>query len=249
MNKSIEVLADKSAIVERATILVLEKIQTALQERGQCAIALAGGSTPKPLYEAIAAKSLPWEKIHIFWGDERYVSHDHPDSNCNMARQAWLNRVDFPPGNIHPMPTGANDPSADADRHDGEIREFFGVKAGEFPPFDIILLGMGDDGHTASLFPHTEVLQVRDRLIAVGNKSGQPRLTFTIPLINRGRCVIFLAAGANKQNALANVLGDSADAREYPSRFIQPEGELWWFVDEMAAKTLEANHRSLIIDN
>ncbi|MEM9537923.1 MAG: 6-phosphogluconolactonase [Cyanobacteria bacterium P01_E01_bin.42] len=241
VNPSIEVLADKSAVVERATVLVLEKITAALEERGQCTIALAGGSTPKPLYEAIAAQSLPWEKIHVFWGDERYVPHDHPDSNCNMARQAWLDRVDFPPGNIHPMPTAADDPAADADRHDGEVREFFGVKAGEFPPFDIILLGMGDDGHTASLFPHTEVLQVGDRLIAVGNKSGQPRLTFTIPLINAGRCVIFLAAGANKQNALANVLGDSADANEYPSRFIQPEGELWWFVDEMAAKTLEVN--------
>ena len=241
-NQSIEVLADKSALVKRATALVLEKIKVALQERGQCAIALAGGSTPKPLYEAIAAQSLPWEKIHVFWGDERYVPHDHPESNCNMARQAWLDRVDFPGENIHPMPTGAKNPDTDADRHDLELQEFFGVKAGEFPCFDIILLGMGDDGHTASLFPHTEVLRVSDRLVAVGNKSGQPRLTFTIPLINHGRCVIFLAAGANKQNALANVLGDSADANEYPSRFIQPEGELWWLVDEMAAKTLEANH-------
>jgi 6-phosphogluconolactonase len=239
-NQSIEVLADKNAVVERATVLVLEKIKTALQERGQCTIALAGGSTPKPLYEAIAAQSLPWEKIHVFWGDERYVPHDHPDSNCNMARQAWLDRVDFPPENIHPMPTGAKDAAADADRHDRELQDFFGVSAGEFPRFDMILLGMGDDGHTASLFPQTEVLQVRDRLIAVGNKSGQPRLTFTIPLINRGRCVIFLAAGANKQNALVNVLGDSADPKDYPSRFIQPEGELWWFVDEMAAQALEA---------
>ncbi|MEA5471634.1 6-phosphogluconolactonase [Spirulina sp. 06S082] len=239
-NPSIEVLADKSALVKRATVLVLEKIQSALQERGQCTLVLAGGSTPKPLYEAIAAQSLPWDKIHVFWGDERYVPHDHPDSNYNMARKAWLERVDFPEANIHAMPTGAKDATADAHRHDRELQGFFGVKAGEFPRFDIILLGMGDDGHTASLFPQTEVLQVCDRLVAVGNKSGQPRLTFTIPLINRGRCVIFLAAGANKQNALAHVWGNSADPKDYPSRFIQPEGELWWFVDEIAARDIEA---------
>jgi 6-phosphogluconolactonase len=239
MEKFVEVLADKPALLSRSRELALAKIQGALQARGQCTIALAGGGTPKPLYEAIAAQSLPWDKIHVFWGDERYVPPDHPDSNEGMARQAWLDRVDIPAANIHPMPTAANDPAADAATHDAQIREFFKTEPEEFPAFDLILLGMGDDGHTASLFPHTEALSVRDRLVAVGNKDGQPRLTFTVPLINQARCVIFLVAGANKQPALEQIFAESADSMQYPSRLIQPQGELYWLLDRAAGTVIE----------
>ena len=110
------------------------------------------------------------------------------------------------------------------------MREFFQVSPGEFPSLDLILLGMGDDGHTASLFPHTDALQVSDRLITVGNKDGQPRLTFTVPLINEARCVIFIVAGADKQEALDQIFAEKADDMNYPSRLIQPQGELQWLL-------------------
>jgi 6-phosphogluconolactonase len=239
MKKSVEILPNKQALIERSRLLMLEKIQTALQERGQCTLALSGGSTPKPLYEALAEQSLPWEKIHIFWGDERYVPSNHPDSNQLMARQAWLDRINIPVENIHPMPTGANDPSKDAQSYESELQQFFGVSAGEFPALDIILLGMGDDGHTASLFPHTEALQVCDRMITVGNKDGQPRITFTIPLINRASCIIFLVAGESKRPALAQIFSPDGDANSYPSRFVQPQGELLWLLDNDAGAELD----------
>lgn len=238
MGKIVEVLTSQADLISRSLTIVKEKIQEAIAQRGICTIALSGGSTPKALYEAIALQNLPWEKIHVFWGDERYVPPDHPDSNQKMARQAWLDQVNIPRENIHPMPTDAGDPAADALQHETQIQEFFQAPAGEVPIFDIVLLGMGDDGHTASLFPHTEALQVRDRLVTVGDKDGQPRLTFTVPLINSARYVVFIVAGANKQAALAQVFAKEADAMTYPTRLIQPQGELWWLLDESAARNL-----------
>ncbi|HHP7244019.1 MAG TPA: 6-phosphogluconolactonase, partial [Elainellaceae cyanobacterium] len=203
MMKKVEILPDKSTLVQRSLELVLEHIQTAIAKRRRCTIALAGGSTPKPLYESLATQSLPWDALHIFWGDERYVPSDHPDSNERMARMAWLDRVPIPPENIHPVPTDAPEPSQAADQYDAEIRDVFQTQPGDYPALDIVLLGMGDDGHTASLFPHTAALEVSDRLITVGNKDGQPRITFTASLINHAHCVMFLVAGANKRPALA----------------------------------------------
>jgi 6-phosphogluconolactonase len=235
VQKFIEVLDDAVAFQARSTNLVVEKIQTSLDRCGSCSIALAGGNTPKAIYRELADKSLPWSKIHVFWGDERYVPPNHPDSNQRMVREAWLDRVDFPTANIHTMPTVAGDPELDAQTYAAEISAYFGTGAGEFPSFDLILLGMGDDGHTASLFPQTAALEVTDRLVTVGNKDGQPRLTLTIPLINQADCVIFLVTGANKQTALAQVFAADGDAIAYPSRFIQARSELWWLLDRAAS--------------
>lgn len=239
MSKIVEVLPDKAALIERSLEIVLSKIQTAIQERGQATIALAGGSTPKPLYEALCTQDLPWEKIHVFWGDERYVPADHPDSNEGMARHAWLDKVDIPAANIHPMSTSGENPAADAQKHEDELREFFKVAEGEFPHLDVVLLGIGDDAHTASLFPHTDALQLTDRLVTVGNKDGQPRITFTAPLINHASCVIFLVAGASKRPALDQIFSSDADALTYPARLIEPQGELWWLLDESAGQDLK----------
>lgn len=240
MQKVVEVLPDPEALIQRSLDIVLSQIQTAVQQRGLCTIALSGGSTPKPLYEALAQQELPWDKIHIFWGDERYVPPEHPDSNQRMARQAWLEKVNLPENNIHPMPTQGNDPAADAQIHEAELRDFFKAVKGQFPAFDVILLGIGDDAHTASLFPGTEALHVRDRWVTVGNKDGQPRITFTIPLINHARCVIFMVAGASKQTALAQIFAPEANQTIYPARSIQPEGELWWLLDASAGENLQA---------
>lgn len=241
MNRKVEVLPDQAALIQRSLDLILSKIEAAIQERGLFTIALSGGSTPKPLYEAIATKQLPWDKIHVFWGDERYVSPDHPDSNFLMARRAWLDRVDIPDSNIHPMPTDEADPAAAARKYEEHLREFFHQAEG-FPAMDLNLLGMGDDGHTASLFPHTDALLVRDRLITVGNKDAQPRITFTAPLINQGRCVMFVVAGANKRPALAQVFAPVADDFTYPSRLIKPQGELWWLLDQAAGQELKLDN-------
>ena len=242
MHKTVEVLPDLAALIERSLSIALAKIQTAIESRGLCTIALSGGSTPKPLYEAIAAQKLPWDKIHVFWGDERYVPPDHPDSNQLMARRAWLDSVDIPAQNVHPMPTDDADPADAARKYDAHLAEFFNLKTGEFPALDVILLGMGDDGHTASLFPHTEALQVRDRLITVGSKDGQPRITFTAPTINHGRCVMFVVAGANKRPALAEIFAPLADELSYPSRLVQPQGELWWLLDREAGQDLQVKN-------
>ncbi|MGB5715139.1 MAG: 6-phosphogluconolactonase, partial [Waterburya sp.] len=214
LNRKVEVLADKSALIERSRDIIRERIQTAIESRGQFTIALSGGSTPRPLYEILATQSLPWSKIHIFWGDERYVPAAHQDSNQLMARQAWLDRIEIPDSNVHPINTTSGDPQQDATKHEVELRQFFGLQEG-FPTLDLILLGMGDDGHTASLFPHTEALTVSDRLITVGNKDGQPRLTFTVPLINQARCVLFVVAGANKRPALKQVFAAQGDDTQY----------------------------------
>lgn len=238
MNRQIEVLPSKAAIVERGLQLILDRVPTAIAQRGRFTLALSGGSTPKPLYEAIAQQSLPWDKIHVFWGDERYVPSDHPDSNEGMARRAWLDQVPIPPENIHAMPTLAGDPAADADRHNQDLMTFFQVPPGEFPSLDVVLLGMGDDGHTASLFPHTPALTVGDRLVTVGNKDGQPRITFTAPFINHAATVLFLVAGADKQTALGQVFSPQGEDAAYPSRLIRPAGELWWLLDSAAAQGL-----------
>lgn len=239
MNKKVEVLPDQKALISRSLDLTLSKIHTAIQERGLCTIALSGGSTPKPLYEAIALQQLPWDKIHVFWGDERYVPPNHPDSNQLMARRAWLDKVYIPAANIHPMPTDQGNPNDAASKHEEHLREFFQTTVGDLPVIDLILLGMGDDGHTASLFPHTEALKVNERAIAVGNKDEQPRLTFTVPLINQSRCVIFIVAGTNKRSALAQIFAPVADEFTYPSRLIQPQGEVWWLLDAAAGQDLQ----------
>lgn len=237
LDQNVEILADKSALIERSREIIVERIQKTIAVQDRCTIALSGGSTPKPLYEALALESLPWSKIHIFWGDERYVPATHQDSNQLMARQAWLDKIELPAANIHPMPTTGGDPQQDAAQHEAELRQFFQQPEG-FPTFDLILLGMGDDGHTASLFPHTEALTVSDRLITVGNKDGQPRLTFSVPLINQANCVMFLVAGASKRPALKEIFAPQGDEHQYPSRLIQPQGELLWLLDQGAAAEL-----------
>ena len=238
MKNLVEVFSDKATLISKTKEIVLEKIAAAIKSHDLCTIALAGGSTPKPLYESLATCDLPWQKIHIFWGDERYVPADNVDSNQFMTRQVWLDRISIPDANIHPMPTEGTNPEQDALTHEKELKSFFKLSE-EFPPFDIIILGMGDDGHTASLFPNTEVLKETKKLVSVGNKSGQPRLTFTVPLINQAKCVLFLVSGANKKKVLGKIFALDENSYLYPARLIQPQGELRWLLDEAAGELLK----------
>jgi 6-phosphogluconolactonase len=239
----IEILADKPALVQRALPLVVEAIHSAVADHDYCTLALAGGSTPKPLYSGLAEQDLPWEKLYIFWGDERYVPVDHPDSNGGMAKAAWLDRVPIPPDHILYAPTLEGDPAASARQYEAMVKSIFGGLQGlapsQIPRFDLVLLGMGDDGHTASLFPHTEALGVDNSLITVGYKGSDPRLTFTAPLINHSHQVMFLVSGADKQAALAQVFAPDGDDKTYPARLVRPQGKLRWLIDRSAVGDLD----------
>ena len=232
MQRNIEILPDRSALITKALSCVLEAYERSIEAHGQFTIAVAGGGTPRPLYEALAEQSLDWSKVHVFWGDERYVPSTDPQSNEGMVRKAWLDRVSIPGENIHPMPTNYPDPATAAQSYEAELQSFFGKEQGEFPSLDLILLGIGDDGHTASLFPGTDALKVFDRLITVGKKDDRPRITFTAPLINQAKEIMFLVEGSAKTKALQAILAESGDSNIYPSRLIQ--GNVTWLIERSA---------------
>ncbi len=232
MQRNIEILPDRSALITKVLSCVLEAYERSIEAHGQFTIAVAGGGTPRPLYEALAEQSLDWSKVHVFWGDERYVPSTDPQSNEGMVRKAWLDRVSIPSENIHPMPTNYPDPATAAQSYEAELQSFFGKEQGEFPSLDLILLGIGDDGHTASLFPGTDALKVFDRLITVGKKDDRPRITFTAPLINQAKEIMFLVEGSAKTKALQAILAESGDSNIYPSRLIQ--GNVTWLIERSA---------------
>ncbi|QQE65280.1 6-phosphogluconolactonase [Leptolyngbya sp. BL0902] len=239
---TISILPDKTALVQYALGRSVDIIQQAIADHGYCTLALAGGSTPKPLYEGLAQQDLPWDKLYIFWGDERYVPVDHPDSNAGMAKQAWLDQVPIPADHIHITPTAEGDPAQSAQGYEDMLKAAFAplqpLSGAGFPRFDLIWLGMGDDGHTASLFPHTAALEEAERWITVGDKDGEPRITFTASLINHSRRVMVVAAGASKQPALAQVFSATAADADYPIRLVRPTGTLEWLLDAEAVGNL-----------
>ena len=220
MARQIEIWNDMAEIAARAMFLCQHAYDEAIAKGKRFTIAATGGSSPRVLYELLATKDWDWTQVHVFWGDERYVPVTDPQSNEGMTRQLWLDHVAIPASNIHGVLTNADDPAIAAVQYEQHIQEFFGVSAGEIPQFDLILLGMGDDGHTASLFPHTKALKVSDRLVTVGNKDGQPRITMTVPLINQAKEIIFMIEGKAKAKALSAVLAPQGDVNQYPSRLI-----------------------------
>jgi 6-phosphogluconolactonase len=246
MVRRVEILPDLQALVDRTYDEVVLLLGEAIAKRGSATLVLAGGGTPKPLYEKLAQSGLPWSNIHLFWGDERYVPEDHADSNYRMARETLIDRIEIPWENIHPMPTAAGDPAADAALHAAHISDFFQLPASEplqIPQLDVVLLGMGDDGHTASLFPGTAALQVCDALVTVGEKSGQPRITFTYPLLNQARNVLFMVAGENKQTALQQVFSPDGSNEIYPSRAVSAQENLIWLLDSAAGKGIPVQEK------
>ena len=230
----IETVADPADLAQRAARWIAG---IAGECTGRIAVALSGGSTPRPLYRLLTEPPwrarLPWDRIHWFWGDERFVPPDHPDSNYRMAREAMLALAPIPPANIHPVPT-AGDPAAAARSYQETLQSFYDGAALDpaRPLFDIQLLGLGPDGHTASLFPGTAVLGERRRWVAevVGAKP-ETRITLTYPVLESSRHTAFLVAGADKRAALAGAL---AHHQELPAARLAPMGELVWFVDREA---------------
>ena len=225
-------------LAEAAARDFVEKAGSAIAGRGRFAVALAGGSTPKATYAALArdhAGRVDWPNVHVFFGDERTVPPDSGDSNYGMAREALLDHV--PIGGVHRM-RGELAPEEAAERYEEELRNFFGPDG--VPSLDLIMLGIGGDGHTASLFPNTPALGVTDRLTFANpvEKLDTVRLTLTVPVINAARAVNFLVAGEDKAEALREALEGDADPREYPAKLIRPAGGPTWMVDGAAAKLL-----------
>jgi 6-phosphogluconolactonase len=203
------------------------------------AICLSGGSTPRRLYERLATRAIasrfPWSRSHWFWGDERFVPHDHPDSNYRMARDALLSRVPIPSENIHAIRTEGLSPERAAAAYETTLKRFHYAEmlSPERPLFDVTLLGIGEDGHTASLFPGQPALQESHRWVVpvVGAKS-EPRITLTYPALDSSRDVAFLATGEGKREAVARAkVGDC----KIPAAMVRPVGCLHWFTDRAAA--------------
>ncbi len=234
MNGIVDVQADAAAVARRAADWLLERAQAT---PGRFAWCLSGGSTPKATYALLAQEPyrsrFPWERTHVFLGDERFVPHDHPDSNYRMAQEAMLSHVPLPDAQVHPWQTDG-DPEHAALHYADTLKRFYGADTLDpaRPLFDVMFLGLGEDGHTASLFPGVAALGERTAWTAavIGAKP-EPRLTMTYPVLDSSRAVAFLTAGAGKRNILAQVLaGDAA----LPAAGVHPVGELHWFTDRAA---------------
>lgn len=232
MPASLEVAKDPEALAHRAARWITD---LAADSRDRFAICLSGGSTPRRLYQLLAEspyrETLPWKRIHWFWGDERFVPWDHPDSNYGMAYAALLGRTPAPPGNIHGIATNGT-PADAAAAYERVLKSYYGAENLDpaRPLFDVDILGLGPDGHTASLIPGTNVLKERQRWVAevIGGRP-EPRITLTYPALESSRHTAFLVAGADKREALSRAL---AGDRALPAARLRPSGELTWFVDE-----------------
>lgn len=231
----IQVLSDSKDLARGAAEYFVARSAEAVAKKGFFTVALSGGSTPKALYQLLADANepfrarVPWAETHFFWSDERHVPPDHADSNYRMAYEAMLSRVPVPEGNIHRV-HGEN-PNADE-----AAREYEQT----LMPLDLILLGLGPDGHTASIFPGSEVLHETTRLVAAPwvEKFNSYRITMTLPLLNSGGAVLFLVSGAEKKEIVKEVLDGP---KKYPAQFVQPtHGQLIWMLDQDSAKNL--NH-------
>lgn len=231
----IEILPDPTALAQHVAEWMTD---AALAANGPCRVSLSGGSTPKALYALLASgrfrNRFPWPRVHWYWGDERFVPYDHPESNYRMTQEAMLSRVPVPSENVHPIPTD-RDPAAAAHRYEHTLQQAYG--ATNFNPvrplFDVTLLGLGADGHTASLLPDEPVLEERKRwVVAVSHGRPEVRITMTYPAIESSRRVAFLVAGKEKAEIFGAIRAGNSRA---PAARVRPIGELFWFVDRAVA--------------
>jgi 6-phosphogluconolactonase len=235
----IRILNTPQELFQAAAAEFISLASTAIRDHEKFSVALSGGSTPKSLYSVLAKATLSWEKIFFFWSDERHVPPDHPESNYRMAKEALLSIVPVPPENIFRVRAEEKDANVVARDYEEALRSFFRLRPGEFPRFDLILLGLGPDGHTASLFPNTPALNETKRLVVANwvEKFKTNRITFTYPVLNYAACVIFLVSGGDKSEIVREVLENPG--ADLPSQRVHPvNGRLLWLLDKDAASKL-----------
>ncbi len=239
--RQIIICRDNADLSERAAEEFVRLARQAIQLAGRFTVALSGGSTPKALYTLLAtpgfAQRLSWNRVHLFWGDERCVPPDHPESNYRMVEETLISKIQIPQENVHRM-AGEKAPQIAAREYEAELKKFFELADGALPRFDLILLGLGEDGHTASLFPGSAALNEEEHLVAAVyvDKMNTYRLTLTLPVLNAGKEVIFLVAGSSKAAIVKELLGGQASATNYPAAKIQArDGKLIWMITADAA--------------
>jgi 6-phosphogluconolactonase len=245
--RELRVCPDAAALYRAAAEEFARQAADAVGARGRFTVALAGGSTPRGMYGLLASdpglcERVPWEAIHVFWGDERTVAPDHIDSNYRMVAEALLSKVPIPQENVHRIRGEAADPHGAAADYEEALTSFFALGPAEFPAFDLILLGLGSDAHTASLFPGTPALSEEQRLVVANriDRLGTTRITLTVPTINHASCVLFLVRGEDKAAALRYTIEGGHAPSRYPAQSIQPQlGRLIWLVDRAAAQALD----------
>jgi 6-phosphogluconolactonase len=244
-NREVRVLADANAIAQTAAAEFLDTALDAVRQEGSFSVALAGGSTPKDLYGLLSKNPLqakvPWGKIQFFFGDERHVPPDDRESNFRMATEAMLAKAPIDPKQVHRIKSEKANASEAAQEYEQELRESFKLKPDQLPRFNLVLLGMGPEGHTASLFPGTKALREQRRLV-VSNWVGKlytDRITLTPPVLNNAARIIFMAHGAEKAPALKAVLEGPYEPEQLPAQMINPlKGRVVWLVDPSAASML-----------
>ncbi len=238
MNREVRVFADADELGLRAAEAAAEVLNEAVQATGSCSLVLSGGTTPRQLYTLLATRfrdRVPWHLLHVFLADERYVPYQDPRSNYRMIATTLLDHVPCPPENVHPMPTDFSSPEDAARDYDATLRRHFD---GPTPRFDLAVLGLGADGHTASLFPGSAALEERTRWVAAAIAPVDPprRLTLTLPALAGAARAFFLVTGSDKADALRHVLTPAPDWRVYPAAAVESPG-IWW-VDRQAAADL-----------
>ena len=251
MEREIRILPDGAAIAKRAAQEFVQAATLAVREKGSFNAVLAGGSTPKALYSLLVndptlRSQVPWDKIHLFFGDERHVAPDHPDSNFRMATESMISKSPLKPEQVTRIKGEYPDAEQAALEYEMALRDYFKLKDGEYPRFDLVLAGMGNEGHTLSLFPGTKALHADGRLVARNwiGKLYTERITLTAPAASNSAEVIFMVTGADKALALKAVLEGPFEPEQLPAQLLQPKnGKLLWLVDSAAGSMLTSGIR------
>jgi 6-phosphogluconolactonase len=251
VQRDVRILTNLEAIAKRAAQEFVQAATAAVSEKGSFSVALSGGSTPKALYSLLANDAalraqVPWDKMQVYFGDERSVGPDHPDSNFRMAAETMLSKVPLNGDQVFRIKGEHKDTERAAQEYEQALRASFKIAEGKFPRFDLVLLGMGNEGHTASLFPGTKALHQTRRLV-VRNWVGKlytDRVTLTAPVINNAARIIFMVTGADKELALKGVLEGPYEPDQLPAQMIQPSnGKSLWLVDTIAGGMLSIGIR------
>lgn len=246
-SRKIVVAADKSALFTETAKVIVDAAHVAIGRSGRFAFVLTGGSTPKTLYELLATEEwrqkIDWSKVHLFWGDERFVPATSEQSNYGMAKKALIDRLELPSNQVHRIVTENTTPEFCAEGYEEDIREFFKADPGIFPSFDLVLNGMGSNRHVLSLFPGRPTIHETLHLVVADYipEVRMDRITMTAPLVNAARTVVMLVAGADKAEAVKDVLFGDLDVDRKPAQLIRPKsGDLTWMLDKDAAAQLPA---------